>query len=68
MQDREAPVGRGGMGIVFHGESEMALRRLAGKLEDIFSATGKFDDGQREIGKMRGIGLAAPREEIHRAP
>ena len=52
---REAAVGRGGVGVVLHGEAEVAGRWLIGLDQHVFAGPHQLDHGQREIGKVIGI-------------
>ena len=45
----KAAVGGGGVGVVLHGEAEVAGRGLVGLDQDVFAGAHQLDDGQREV-------------------
>ena len=53
---RKAAVGCGGVGVVLYCEAEVAGRGVAGEFENIFARPDQLDDGEREVGKMIGVG------------
>src|SRR6185369_6722484 len=61
-QVRVAPVGRGRVGVLIDGETEVADDGLAGEARQVLATPEQFDDRQREIGKAQRVGRA-PLEE-----
>ena len=60
----EAPVGRGGVGVVERGEAEVAgLIVGAAGGEDVLARTHELDDGEREIRVVDGVDCALRLEE-----
>jgi len=52
------------VGVVLHGQPEVALFRVPGTLQNIFTRSDQLDDGQREVGKAVGVGGFALEQKI----
>jgi hypothetical protein len=54
-QVRETAVGRGGVGVVAHRQSEMADGRAAGHFDHVLATAHELDDDQGEVGKAQRV-------------
>ena len=59
----EAPVRRGGVRVVAHGEAEVPDGRGAREIHGVFAGAHQLHDGEREIGEAKRIDGLAPQQE-----
>jgi len=61
---REAPVGRRGVGVILYRQPEVPIGPLTGGLDHVLARAQELDHRERQIGKSRGVRLAAFCEEL----